>query len=100
MRSSMRWSSGRSAFRGREDRVGVGRTCGRLVELRERERRQEFVAPRALRLPYSNGGPEGFFGRRRVRVVALEQKITAEAMKIRVLKMVARLVRNRQSLVD
>ena len=74
----------------RKDGVRVGGAAGRLVELREWERRQEFVAPRALRLRHSYGDLEGLFGRRRVRVVALEQKITAEAMKIGVREMLAR----------
>ena len=69
--------------------MGVGRPAGGLIELGEGKGRQQFVAPSTLRLRHSYGGLEGFFGRRRVKVVALEEKIAAEAMKIRAREMLA-----------
>jgi hypothetical protein len=46
------------------------------------------------------GGLEGLFDRRGLRGITLEQKLTAQTMKIRIGKMFARLVRDCQSSVD
>ena len=51
-----------------------GRSIGRVGK---RERCQEFVAPRALHLCHGYRGLEGLFGRRGLRRVALEKKLTA-----------------------
>ena len=74
----------RKAFeRGREHGMGVGGAIGRLIELRQRERRAQLVAPRLLLLRNGDGGEERFLGRRRVRRIALEQDFAADAMGFR-----------------
>jgi hypothetical protein len=57
--------------RRREDGVGFGEAGGRLVELRERQRRLQFEAARLLRLRGGDRGEEGLFRRRRVRRITL-----------------------------
>ena len=52
----------RKAFeRRREDGVGVGGAAGRLIELRQRQRRAQFKTARPLLLRDRDGGQEGFF---------------------------------------
>ena len=54
----------RKAFeRGREDRLSIDQTAGRLVELRERQRRAQTPTARALLLCDGEGGLEGFLRR-------------------------------------
>jgi hypothetical protein len=73
----------RKAFhRRREDGVGVGGAGGRLIELGERKRRAQFEAARPLTLSDGDGGPQGFFGGRHARGIALEQHIAADAMQL------------------
>ena len=66
--------------RGREDGVGFGGAGGRLIELGERKRRAQFEAARALLLRDGERGQEGFFCRRGVGGVALQQDFAADAM--------------------
>jgi hypothetical protein len=80
--------------------VGVGGPTGRSVEFGKREGRQELIAPRALNFCHGNGGLEGLFDRRGLRGIALEQKLTAQTMEIRIGKMLARLARDCQSSVN
>ena len=71
----------RKAFeRRREGSVGVGGAVGRLVELGERERRAQFEAARSLLPRDSDGGQEGFFRRRGVGRVALQQRFASRPM--------------------
>ena len=71
----------RKAFeRGREDGVGVGGAAGRLVEFRERERRAQFEAARALLLRDSDRGLERFLCGRGVGGIAFQQNFAANAM--------------------
>ncbi len=74
----------RKAFeRGREDGVGFGGAGGRLIELGERKRRAQFETARALLLRDGDGGQEGFFRRRGVGGIALEQDFAACPMQFR-----------------
>jgi hypothetical protein len=59
--------------RGREDGARFDGAGCRLVELRQRKRRAKFKTARALLLRDGDGGQEGFFRRRGVGGVALEQ---------------------------
>ena len=61
--------------------MGVGVAAARLIMLRQRERRAQLKAPRLLLLRDSDCGEEGFFGRRRIRRIALEQNLAADAMR-------------------
>ena len=89
----------RKAFeRRREDGVGVGGAAGRLVELGERERRAQFEAARALLLRDGDGGQEGFFRRRGVGGVALEQDFAARPMQFRFERAIAHAVRTSPAL--
>ena len=64
--------------------MGVGGAAGRLIKLRQRQRRAQLEAPRLLLLRDGDGGEEGFLGRRRIRRIALEQNLAADAMALRV----------------
>jgi hypothetical protein len=56
-----RW---RKAFeRGRKDVVRLDRAAGRLVELRQLQRRAEAETPRSLGLRHRDGGKEGLRGK-------------------------------------
>src|SRR5277367_6810087 len=76
--------------RGREDVMRLDRTGGRLIELRERERRAQFEAARPLLSRDGDGELERFLGRGEVRVIALEQRFAADAMQFRFERPVAR----------
>jgi hypothetical protein len=56
---------------GGEYGMGVGSAAGGLVELRQRQRRAQPVAPRLLLQRNGDGGEERFLGRRRLRRIAL-----------------------------
>ena len=56
---------------------------GRLIKLRQRQRRAQLVAPRFLLLRNGDGGEEGFLGQLRVRRIAPEQDFAADAMGFR-----------------
>ena len=91
----------RKAFeRRREDRVGVGGAVGRLIELGERKRGAQFEAARALLLRDGDGGQEGFFRRRGVGGVALEQDLAARPMQFRFERAIAGAVARRQRFVE
>ena len=64
-------SAKKKARRGREDGVGVGGAAGRLIELCERERREQFVAPRAPLLGDGYCGQVGILGERRIAGIGL-----------------------------
>jgi hypothetical protein len=71
----------REAFeRGCKHGMGLGDTTCRLIELRQRQRRAQFEAPRLLLLRYGDGGEECFLDWCCVRQIALEQYLTADAM--------------------
>ena len=63
--------------------MGVGGAGGRLVELRERKRRAQFEAARALLLCDGDGGQERFFRGRGIGGVVLQQDFAARAMQFR-----------------
>ena len=91
----------RKAFeRGREDGVGFGGAAGRLVELGERQRREQREAARALPLRDGDGGLEGVFGWRGVGGIALEQDFAARAMQFRFERAVACALARRQRFVE
>ena len=54
------WRRRKAFERGRENGVGVGGAAGRLIELRQRQRRAQLEAPRLLLLRDRDGGEEGF----------------------------------------
>ena len=58
----------------------VGGTSGRLIKLRQRERRTQLEASRLLLLRDSDCREEGFLGRCDVNWIALEQYFTPDAM--------------------
>ena len=67
---------------GREDGVGVGRACGRLIELRERKRCAQFEAARLLHSSDFDGAFEGFLGGSGVRGVALDQQLAVRPVQL------------------
>ena len=63
--------------------MSVHGTAPRLVELGERQRGAQFEAARPLLLCDADGGPQGFFGWRRVGGIAQQQHFSADAMELR-----------------
>ena len=63
--------------------MGVGGAAGRLIKLRQRERRAQFETPRLLLLRNRDGGEQGFLDRHGVRRIALPQNVAADAMRFR-----------------
>ena len=86
--------------RGGEDGVGIGGAAGRLVELRQCERRLQAEATRALLLCDGDGGEECFLGRPRVCRISLEQDVAANAVEESVGPAFARLDSERERCVD
>ena len=80
--------------------MGVGGAAGRLIELGERQRRAQFEAARALLLRDGDGGQEGFFRRRGVGGVALEQDFAARPMQFRFERAIAGALARRQRFVE
>ena len=80
--------------------MGVGGAGGRLVELGQRQRRAQFEAARALLLRDRDGGQEGFFRRRGVGGIALEQDFAARPMQFRFECAMAQAVAGRQRFVE
>ena len=80
--------------------MGIGGAAGRLIKLRQRERRAQLEAPRLLLLRDGDGGEECFLGGRGVRWIALEQDLAADAMQESVGPVFSRLVRERQCFID
>ena len=78
--------------------MGVGGAGGRLVELGERKRGAQFEAARALLLRDGDGGQEGFFRRRGVGGVALEQDFAARPMQFGFERAIANAVRTSPAL--
>ena len=74
--------------------------ASRLVELGEGKRGEQLIATSALLLCDGDGGLEGFFGRRGVGEIALQQDFAAEPIEVRVSEMLPCLIRDRQPLVD
>jgi hypothetical protein len=68
---------------GREDRMGLGGTAGRLVKLGKRERSTQSEAARTLLPRDRDSGQEGFFYRRGVGGVVLDENFAARAMQFR-----------------
>jgi len=83
-----------------EDGVSVGSAAGRLIQLRQRERRAQLETPRLLLLRNSDGGEECFLRRRRVRRIALQQDLAADAVQECVAEMFSGLVRQSQCFID
>ena len=75
--------------RGRENGVGVGGTGGRAIEFRQRQRRAQFKTARALPLRDCDGGQKGFFRRRRIGGVALQQNFASSPMQFCVERVMA-----------
>jgi hypothetical protein len=74
----------RKAFEGGgENSVGVGRAAGRLVELGEGKRRQQFIAPRALFPRDGDGGAISFLSRGGIGGVPPQQHFAANPVKLR-----------------
>jgi hypothetical protein len=71
---------GEAFERGREDGVSVSRAAGRLVEFRERQGRAQFEAARSLLTRDGDCRVKGFFCRRSVGAIALEQYVAADAV--------------------
>ena len=91
----------RKAFeRGREDGVRVGGAGGRLVELRQPERRLQAEAKRALRSRDGDGGAIGVFGAGRICRLGLQEDVAANAMQEGVRPMLVCLLGQRQRLVN
>lgn len=63
--------------------MGVEGSTGRLIELGKRQRRAQFEAARPLTLSNGHGGPQGIFRERRIRGVALQQHVAADATQFR-----------------
>ena len=80
--------------------MGIFGTTGRLIELRQPERRLELKAPRLLLLCNRDGGEERFLRWRSIRRIALEQNLAADAVEERIGPMFAGLARERQRFVN
>ena len=63
--------------------MGVGDAIGRLIELRQRERRAQLEALCLLMLRNSDGGQERFLGRRLVSRIGLQEDFAADAVALR-----------------
>ena len=63
--------------------MGFGGTAGRLVQLRQCQRRSQLKASRLLLLRDRDGGEKRFLGGLRVRWVTLEQNLAADAVTVR-----------------
>ena len=72
--------------------------AGGLVELGEGKRGAQFEAARGLLLRDGDGGQEGFFRRRGIGGVALEQDFAARPMQFRFEGAIARAVRTSPAL--
>ena len=91
----------RKAFeRGRENGVGVRGATDRLVELRQRQRRAQLEAARALLFRDGDGGQKSFFRRRGIGGIALQQEFAARPMQFRFERAIAGAVRRRQRFVE
>ena len=80
--------------------MGVGGAAGRLIKLRQRQRRAQLETPRLLLLRDGDSGEECFLGRRRVRRIALQQNLAADAVQESVALVFSRLAREHQCFVD
>ncbi len=82
--------------------MGFDGAAGRLVELRERERRAQFEAARALLLRDGDGGQERFLRGRRVGgiVLKLKQHFAADAMQLRFERAMSDPLARRQRFVE
>jgi hypothetical protein len=86
--------------RAREDGVRLRVTAGGAIELGQRQRRAQFEAARSLLLRDRDCGQEGFFCRRRIGGVLLEQHFPADAMQLRLESAVSSMLARRQRLVE
>ena len=75
-------------------------TVGRLIELGERERREQLEGSRALLFRDREGGFESVFGLRRVGGITLQQDIAAQSMQVGIVKSVPAFLTHHQSFVD
>ena len=80
--------------------MGFDGAAGRLIELGQRQRRAQFEAARALLLRDGDGGQEGFFRRRGVGGIALQQHFAARPMQFRFERAIAHAVARRQRFVE
>ena len=80
--------------------MGFDWAGGRLVELGQRQRRAQFEAARSLLLRDGDGGQEGFFRRRGVGGVALQQDFAARPMQFRFERAIADAIARRQRFVE
>ena len=93
-----RW---RKAFeRRRENGVGLRGAAGRLIELGQRERREQFVTACALLFGDRDCRSIGLLCRRRIGGAALEQYVAAQTMQESVRKMLAAIASCRETFVD
>jgi hypothetical protein len=91
----------RKAFeRWRQHGISVGGAAGRPTKLREGKRRAQLEAFRFLLLRDGDGSEEGILRWRRVRRVALEENLAADAVQEGLDPMLACLLRQRQGIVD
>ncbi len=80
--------------------MGVGGARGRLIELRQRQRRAQFEAARGLLLCDRDGGQEGLFRGRGVGGVALQQNFAARPMQFRFERAMAHAIARRHRFVE
>ena len=91
----------REAFqRRREDRVGLGRVAGGLVQLGERQRAAQTPAAGALLFRDGEGGLEGFLSGTGTRRIALEQDLAAGPVELHFERAVAEAIGRRQRFVE
>jgi hypothetical protein len=80
----------RKAFERRcENGAGVGGAAAFAIELSQRQRRAQFKTARALPLRDCDGGQKGFFRRRRIGGVALQQNFASRPMQFCVERVMA-----------
>ena len=80
--------------------MGFDGATGRLIELGEREGREQFVAARALLLGDGDGRAIGLFRGRGIGGIAFQQDVAAEAIEVRIGDSLPCFLRDRQPLVD
>ena len=97
----MHFQRRRKAFEGgTEGGVGFDGAAGRLVELRERKRREQLIAASALPLGDGDGGSEGFLREDGIGGIALMQELTARPVELAFVRAVAHAIASRQRFLE